>query len=226
MPQKRNPYALAAIRTQAGQAAGDVAAALTVTHTGSARTDHFHLLNGLVPRALDEAGAIARLAAAVLAGMRVDAERMARVAREGFTNAADVADVLAATGGLDYRTAHKVVGLAVRRLIEQGRRRAHRGGRQRRRAGAHGRGRHGRSRAARPGGLRTGAAPGGLVVTRGDGRHARRGGRAVRARARPGHAACWMPPRSPRIACSSALPPSWRAETAVRATRALPCGYG
>ena len=120
MPQKRNPYALAAIRAQAGQAAGDVSAVLTVTHTGSARTDHFHLLNGLVPRALEEAGAIARLAAAVLAGLRVDAERMARVAREGFTNAADVADVLAAGGGLDYRTAHKVVGLAVRQLMEAG----------------------------------------------------------------------------------------------------------
>ena len=120
MPQKRNPYALAAIRAQAGQAAGDIAAALTVTHTGSARTDHFHLLNGLVPRALEEAGAVGRLAAAVLAGMRVDSERMARVAQEGFTNAADVADVLAADGGIDYRTAHKVVGLAVRRLVEQG----------------------------------------------------------------------------------------------------------
>ena len=131
MPQKRNPYALAAIRAQAGQAAGDVSAALTVAHTGSARTDHFHLLNGLVPRALEEAGAVARLAAAVLAGMRVDAERMARVAREGFTNAADVADVLAAAGGMDYRTAHKVVGLAVRRLIGAGGRRADRGGRRR-----------------------------------------------------------------------------------------------
>jgi argininosuccinate lyase len=120
MPQKRNPYALAAIRAQAGQAAGDVAAALTVAHTGSARTDHFHLLNGLVPRALEEAGAIGRLTAAVLAGLRVDADRMARVAREGFTNAADVADVLAAGGELDYRSAHKIVGLAVRRLIEDG----------------------------------------------------------------------------------------------------------
>jgi len=43
MPQKKNPYALAAIRTQAGQAAGDVARALAALHTGSARTDHFHL---------------------------------------------------------------------------------------------------------------------------------------------------------------------------------------
>ena len=64
--------------------------------------------------------------------MRVDTERMARVAREGFTNAADVADVLAAGGGLDYRTAHKVVGLAVRRLVEHGAGELHGGGRRRR----------------------------------------------------------------------------------------------
>ena len=78
MPQKKNPYALAVIRTQAGQAAGDVAAALTTLHTGSARTDHFHLLNGLVPRALDEAVAVGRLAAAVLEGLEVDVERWGR----------------------------------------------------------------------------------------------------------------------------------------------------
>ena len=69
MPQKKNPYSLAAIRTQAGQAAGDVASALAALHTGSARTDHFHLLNGTVPRALDEAVAIARLTASVLDGV-------------------------------------------------------------------------------------------------------------------------------------------------------------
>jgi argininosuccinate lyase len=120
MPQKRNPYALAAIRTQAGQAAGDVTAALTTLHTGSARTDHFHLLNGLVPRALDEAVATARLAAAVADGLTIDTERMERVAREGFTAAADVADLLAMEGGLDYRSAHKVVGRAVRTLVEAG----------------------------------------------------------------------------------------------------------
>ena len=71
MPQKKNPYALAAIRTQAGQAAGDLAGALVALHTGSARTDHFHLLNGTVPRALDEAVAIARLTASVLDGIEL-----------------------------------------------------------------------------------------------------------------------------------------------------------
>ena len=120
MPQKKNPYALAAIRTQAGQAAGDLSAALATLHTGSARTDHFHLLNGTVPRALDEAVAIARLTASVLEGVELRLDRFAGIARESFVTAADVADVLALSGELDYRSAHKVVGRAVRDLVDAG----------------------------------------------------------------------------------------------------------
>ncbi len=120
MPQKRNPYALAVIREAAGAAAGDVAAVLTTLHTGSARTDHFHALNGVVPRRLDHAIAVTRLAAEVVDGMEVDAEKLAETARAGFTVAADVADVIAKTTTLDYRRAHKLLGLVVRRRIEGG----------------------------------------------------------------------------------------------------------
>lgn len=120
MPQKRNPYALAVVRTQAGIAAGELAAMLVALHTGSARTDHFHLLNGSVPRLLHECAAVQRLLVEVVAGMELHPERFARAAREGFTAAADVADVLAVEGGLDYRTAHHVVGRAVRELVEAG----------------------------------------------------------------------------------------------------------
>ena len=83
---------------------------------------------------------MARLAAAVVAGMEVEPERFARAAREGFTAAADVADVLAVEAGLDYRTAHHVVGRAVRDLRRRRPRpgradpRAHRGRRARRRS--------------------------------------------------------------------------------------------
>jgi argininosuccinate lyase len=118
MPQKKNPYALAAIRTQAGQASGDVASALATLHTGSARTDHFHLLNGIVPRALDEGVAIARLTASVLDGIELRTERFDRIARESFVTAADVADVLALTGEVDYRSAHTIVGRAIRDLVD------------------------------------------------------------------------------------------------------------
>lgn len=121
MPQKRNPYALAAIRTQAGIAAGDVAAIQVTLHTGSARTDHFHLLNGSMPRLLREAASITRLSSAVVRGLRVDAERWGEAARRGGTAAADVADLVARTTALDYRTAHQVVGRAVRELTDAGR---------------------------------------------------------------------------------------------------------
>jgi argininosuccinate lyase len=120
MPQKRNPYALAVIRTQAGVAAGELAALLVTLHTGSARTDHFHLLNGSVPRLLEQSAAVSRLEAEVIAGLELHPDRFARAAREGFTTAADVADVLAQEGGLDYRTAHRVVGRAVRDLVDEG----------------------------------------------------------------------------------------------------------
>jgi argininosuccinate lyase len=120
MPQKRNPYALAVVRAQAGVAAGDLAALLVTLHTGSARTDHFHLLNGMVPRLLEEAAAVTALAAEVVAGMELDPAPFARAAREGFTAAADVADVLAVEAGLDYRSAHHAVGRAVRELADEG----------------------------------------------------------------------------------------------------------
>lgn len=121
MPQKRNPYALAVVRAMAGTAAGELTSLLVSLHTGSARTDHFHVINGAIPRLMHDAVAVMRLMAAVADGLTLDVERMARVAREGFTVAADVADVVAQQAGLDYRTAHHVVGRAVRDALEAGR---------------------------------------------------------------------------------------------------------
>ncbi len=121
MPQKRNPYALAVVRATAGTVSGDLAGVLVTLHTGSARTDHFHVLNAVVPRLMDEAVASSRLMAAVVDRMTLDAARAGEGARRGFITAADLADVLAQEAGLDYRTAHHVVGRAVKILVDQGR---------------------------------------------------------------------------------------------------------
>lgn len=120
MPQKRNPYALAVIRESAGAAAGDLMRLHTTLHTGSARTDHFHGLNGLLPRRIAHATATTALSAAVAADLTIDAARWGEAAHRGFTAAADVADLLARDHGLDYRTAHTVVGRAVRARTEAG----------------------------------------------------------------------------------------------------------
>lgn len=120
MPQKRNPYALAVIREGAGAAVGDLTRMLTTLHTGSARTDHFHGLNGLMPRRLTQATAVTALSAAVAGGLELDADRWGAAAYDGFTTAADVADLLAREYHLDYRTAHTVVGRAVRARADIG----------------------------------------------------------------------------------------------------------
>jgi len=120
MPQKKNPYALAVVRATAGTVAGDLTGVLVALHTGSARTDHFHVLNTVVPRAMEEVVASTRLMAAVVDGMTLDATRAGEAARRGFITAADLSDVLAQDAGLDYRTAHHVVGRAVKMLVDAG----------------------------------------------------------------------------------------------------------
>ncbi len=120
MPQKRNPYALAVIRESAGAAVGDLARMHTTLHTGSARTDHFHGLNGLLPRRIAHAAATTALSAAVVRDLEIDVDRWGAAAHRGFTAAADVADLLARDHGLDYRTAHTVVGRAVRVRADAG----------------------------------------------------------------------------------------------------------
>ena len=179
MPQKKNPYALAAIRTQAGQAAGDLAAAIATLHTGSARTDHFHLLNGTVPRALDEAVAIARLTASVLDGIALRAQALradrSRELRHGGRRRRRARPHRRA------RLPHRPQGRRPRRARPRRGRRAafgaHTGAAGRRRRG---RDRHARrigggdaARGARPGGVRRGPPPGRLVVGGRDGLDAR-----------------------------------------------------
>jgi argininosuccinate lyase len=56
----------------------------------------------------------------VLEGIELRPARFAAIARESFVTAADVADVLALSGELDYRSAHKVVGRAIRDLVDAG----------------------------------------------------------------------------------------------------------
>lgn len=121
MPQKKNPYALPVIRAAAAEAAGAVTTILTALHTGSARTDNYQVLNGGIPQLLVTAANTTGLSAAVVGELIVHPERMATAAREGFTVAADVADVVAQRADLDYRTAHTIVGRSVRRLAADGR---------------------------------------------------------------------------------------------------------
>src|SRR5579859_272764 len=120
MPQKKNPYALAYVRGVCGEAIGALAAFAALGKTPSGQIDNRLFAYGDVPRALDAAIGAARLMADVLRGLTVHAEVAARRAGEGFTGATDLAELLMLEHGLDYKTAHDLVGRAVREAIQAG----------------------------------------------------------------------------------------------------------
>jgi argininosuccinate lyase len=120
MPQKKNPYALAFVRGTASSMIGRLAAAATLGRTPSGQVDNRIFAYGDVPRALDLATDTVRLMGAVLGGIAFDRERMARRAAESFAQATDLAETLVTAAGLDYRSAHRVVGRAVGLAVGRG----------------------------------------------------------------------------------------------------------
>ena len=120
MPQKKNPYALAYLRGVCGEAIGTLAALAALGKTPSGQIDNRLFAYGDVPRALDAAIGAIGLMADVLRGLTVHAAAAARRAGENFIGATDLAELLMLQRGLDYKTAHDLVGRAVRDAIEAG----------------------------------------------------------------------------------------------------------
>lgn len=120
MPQKRNPYALTMIRGEAGVLIGRATGMLALAKSPSARSDNLIFAYGEVPRALDLAIRATWLMAGVVAGLSVDAARMYDALVGGFAQAADLAEHLMVTTGLDYRSAYDIVGACVRKAAALG----------------------------------------------------------------------------------------------------------
>jgi argininosuccinate lyase len=120
MPQKRNPYALSIIRGAAGTLVGRLTGLLAVAKTPSARSDNLIFAYGEVPRALGLALRTTRLSTGVVATLEVNAARMRAALDAGFSQATDLAEYIMQACGVDYRTAHRVVGHAVREASAAG----------------------------------------------------------------------------------------------------------
>ena len=120
MPQKRNPYALSIIRGAAGTLAGRLAGLLAVAKTPSARSDNLIFAYGEVPRALGLALRTTRLTTGVVRTLEVNEARMRAVLESGFSQATDLAEYVMQTCGIDYRSAYRVVGHAVRQASAVG----------------------------------------------------------------------------------------------------------
>jgi argininosuccinate lyase len=113
MPQKRNPYALVVLRGGAGTLIGRATGVLATQRTPSGRTDNLLYAYGEVAGAVELAARLMRLAAAVAETLTIHRDRAARALRDGFAQATDLAEIVSAAAGIDYRSAYRVVGRAV-----------------------------------------------------------------------------------------------------------------
>ena len=114
MPQKKNPYALAYVRGATNELIGMQASVAALGRTPSGQVDNRIFIYGDVPRALEMATGVAELMSAVLAGMSFHSSLAAARLENGFTTATDLAETITLETGLDFRTAHRIVGRLVR----------------------------------------------------------------------------------------------------------------
>ncbi len=118
MPQKRNPYALAVIRSGASTLIGRLTGLMATARTPSAQTDNWLHTYGEVSSSLVLSRRIVELATAVIRTIAIDTSALSRSAQDEQIAATDLADELVLRVGLDYRTAYRVVGRAVARSLE------------------------------------------------------------------------------------------------------------
>jgi argininosuccinate lyase len=121
MPQKRNAFLLEHVKAKPGQALGAWAAAAS-TMTSTPFTNSIEVGTEAVAsvwhglQAVDQAVLLSQV---LVSGARPYADRMSERAESGFTSATSVANRLVQKG-VPFRTAHHMVGEAVRRAVEAG----------------------------------------------------------------------------------------------------------
>ena len=119
MPQKKNPDALELIRGKCGRVFGSLQAML-VTMKGlplAYNKDMQEDKEGLFD-AITQWHICLCIACEVIDSIKLDAERCARAAREGYANATELADYLVGKG-IPFRTAHDISGQVVLAALAQ-----------------------------------------------------------------------------------------------------------
>lgn len=121
MPHKKNPYALTYLRGASRHSLGVSTGINATMMTASGQPDNRTFAYLEVPKLIGDTTAAADLLRSVLEGAAFDARAMRAAASSGFLTSTEICDYLALHHGLDNRTAHSLVGGAVRLAVADGR---------------------------------------------------------------------------------------------------------
>ena len=119
MPQKKNPDVPELIRGKTGRVFGHLHSLLTIMK-GLPLAYNRDLQEDKVPLfdSVDTVQASVKIMSEVIAGMKIRRERMLAAAQDGYMNATDLADYLAARG-VTFRAAHEIAGKVVQYCVVQ-----------------------------------------------------------------------------------------------------------
>lgn len=121
MPHKKNPYALTHLRGAARRLSGTVAGVTASMHTASGQPDNRTIAYHDVPAMLNTAAESVRLMRTIVARADFDVEALAEAAADPFMASTEVCDMLTLEHGMDNRSAHRIVGRAIRAALDAGR---------------------------------------------------------------------------------------------------------
>lgn len=120
MPQKKNPDCFELIRSASGRLIG-TAVNLSVVMKGLPLTYNRDMQDDKeIFAAADTVVAIINLIPELLSNMTFNTGNMNKAAGGGFTDAADFAEYLVLKKGMEFRTAHQLVGQLVRKGLDKG----------------------------------------------------------------------------------------------------------
>lgn len=119
LPQKRNPYSLAFIRGLANRLIGEQAGVAASGRTPTGQMDNRMLAYGVIPAALASCTQAVELMSEIVAELVFDKERARSLLHDGACFASDLAERLCLGIGMDFRSAHGLVGRLVSGLEAQ-----------------------------------------------------------------------------------------------------------
>ena len=118
MPQKKNPYPLAYIRGVTASLIGNLSSFANYGRIVTGNPDSRIFIYGELPRALDKGTGALNLMESVFKDLKFNSELMIERVQDDYSYSTDLAEYMVLNHSVDYRTAHQIMGLVVRKMVD------------------------------------------------------------------------------------------------------------